>query len=64
MNYNKFYQYKDLTKVSAFNYSGTLALTLIDDANNNVYTPVNTTTNTEEIDSAILEDSLSNQEDR
>ena len=63
MNYNKFYQYKDLTKVSAFNYSGTLAVTLIDNSNNNVFTPVNTTTNTEEVSNPILEDSLSNQED-
>lgn len=64
MEYNKLYQYRGLTRVSAFNYAGTLAVTLNNDSNNNVYSPVNTILNAETVGEVIVsQDTLSNQED-
>lgn len=64
MEYNKLYQYRGLTRVSAFNYAGNLAVTLNNDSNNMVYSPVNTIQNAETVgDVVVSQDTLSNQED-
>lgn len=63
MEYNKGYQYKNLVKVSAVSYFGTVGIMLINDVNNNVSDPVNKPINIEVIENPIIEDTLSNQED-
>ena len=54
MQYNKIYQYKDITKSGPVEYSGTLALKLLDDTQYNVSTPVNKAINYQENKDVII----------
>lgn len=54
MQYNKIYQYKDITKSGPVEYSGTLALKLLDDTQYNVSTPVNKASNYQENKDVII----------
>lgn len=54
MQYNKIYQYKDITKSGPVEYSGTLALKLLDDTQYNVGTPVNKAINYQENKDVII----------
>lgn len=64
MLYNKLYQYKGVTKQSAFVYTGTLGVRLNDDTQYDVLTPVNTTANRSlNEDVVVVQDTLSNQTD-
>ena len=51
---NKLYQYKDITKSGPVEYSGTLALKLLDDTQYNVSTPVNKAINYQENKDVII----------
>ena len=51
---NKLYQYKDTTKSGPVEYSGTLALKLLDDTQYNVSTPVNKAINYQENKDVII----------
>lgn len=51
---NKLYQYKDITKSGPVEYSGTLALKLLDDTQYNVGTPVNKAINYQENKDVII----------
>lgn len=54
MQYNKIYQYKDIAKSGPVEYSGTLALKLLDDTQYNVGTPVNKAINYQENKDVII----------
>ena len=54
MQYNKIYQYKDIAKSGPVEYSGTLALKLLDDTQYNVSTPVNKAINYQENKDVII----------
>lgn len=54
MQYNKIYQYKDITKSGPVEYSGILALKLLDDTQYNVSTPVNKASNYQENKDVII----------
>lgn len=54
MQYNKIYQYKDITKSGPVEYSGTLALKLLNDTQYNVSTPVNKAINYQENKDVII----------
>ena len=54
MQYNKIYQYKDIAKSGPVEYSGTLALKLLDDTQYDVSTPVNKASNYQENKDVII----------
>lgn len=63
MEHSKLYQYKDVIKVSAFNYSGKLAIKTIEDNQYDVSSPVNTTENYSiNEDAIIINNTLNNEE--
>lgn len=63
MEHYKFYQYKDIVKVSAFNYSGGLAIKTIEDNQYDVSSPVNTAENyAANEDVIVISNTLDNDE--
>lgn len=63
MEYSKLYQYKDVTKVSSFDYSGNLAIKTKEDNQYDVYSPVNTAENYSiNEDVIVINNTLNNEE--
>ena len=63
MEYSKLYQYKDVTKVSSFNYSGNLAIKTKEDNQYDVSSPVNVAENYSiNEDVIIINNTLNNEE--
>lgn len=63
MEHSKLYQYKDVSKVSAFDYSGDLAIKTIGDNQYDVSSPVNTAENySANEDIIVLSNTLDNEE--
>lgn len=63
MEYSKLYQYKDVTKVSSFDYSGNLAIKTKEDNQYNVSSPVNTAENYSiNEDVIVINNTLNNEE--
>jgi hypothetical protein len=63
MEYSKLYQYKDVTKVSSFNYSGNLAIKTKEDNQYDVSSPVNTAENYSiNEDVIVINNTLNNEE--
>ena len=63
MEYSKLYQYKDVTKVSSFDYSGNLAIKTKEDSQYDVSSPVNTAENYSiNEDVIVINNTLNNEE--
>lgn len=63
MEYSKLYQYKDVTKVSSFDYSGNLAIKTKEDNQYDVSSPINTIENYSiNEDVIIINNTLNNEE--
>ena len=63
MEYSKLYQYKDVTKVSSFDYSGNLAIKTKEDNQYDVSSPVNTAKNYSiNEDVIVINNTLNNEE--